>query len=106
MSQGEQRAHPRREVVGRAFWSAGRLEGSCALRNVSASGALIEKPDMQLTIGQRLEITISLGDGDPVSLKATVVRSNAGAVAFRFERVTPALLGALSKAAEAGAGPS
>ncbi len=101
MSGGEQRAHRRREITGRAVWSTGRREASCTLRNVSAGGALIERPDMLLTIGQRIEITLALGDGEPLTLQVVVVRINSGAVAFRFERVTPALLAALSAAAGA-----
>jgi PilZ domain len=96
---GDQRATPRRESSGRAFWSNGRTEGSCTLRNISMGGALIERPDMLLTIGQQLELTLDLGSGQTPAVQATVVRMNNGAVAFRFGRVTQAFLDALAAAA-------
>jgi len=99
MPPADQRSAPRREVGGRAFWSDGRTEGSCTLRNVSTGGALIEKPDTLLTIGQRFELTLDLGSGQTPAVPATVVRAINGAVAFRFERLTPAFLDALSAAA-------
>ena len=99
MPPADQRSAPRREVGGRAFWSDGRSEGSCALRNVSTGGALIDRPDTPLTIGQRFEVTIDLGSGQTPAVQATVVRASNGAVAFRFERLTPAFLDALAVAA-------
>lgn len=97
----EQRAHPRQEITGRAVWNAGRRECSCALRNVSAGGALIERPDGEVAVGQRLNLTIVLGNGEPLPIPAAVIRVSGGAVAFRFERVTPGLLKALAEVAEA-----
>lgn len=84
------------------MWNAGRRECSCALRNVSAGGALIERPDGELSVGQQISLTIVLGAGEPLPIPAVVIRVNSGAVAFRFERVTPGLLKALAEVAEAG----
>lgn len=97
MAAVDQRSNGRRDMVGRAFWSLARREGSCALRNVSTGGALIERPDMPLEVGQRLELTLDLGGESRPTVPASVVRMANGAVAFRFERVTPALLDALAK---------
>jgi hypothetical protein len=99
MPPADQRTAARREIAGRAFWSNGRREGSCTLRNVSTGGALIDKPDMPLTIGERLELTLDLGNGQTAAVPATVVRMSNGAVAFRFERLTQAFLNALAGAA-------
>lgn len=102
MPPTEHRTQPRQEITGRAVWLEGRRECSCALRNVSAGGALIERPDSELSVGQRVALTIMLGGGEPQAISAVVIRVNSGAVAFRFERVTPGLLKALSGVAEAG----
>ncbi len=98
MAQVDQRATPRRDVIGKAFWSSGRQEGSCTLRNVSTGGALIERPDLPVAIGQRVVLTIDLGIGVTPAIHATVMRMSNGAVAFQFDRLTPAFLDALAKA--------
>jgi len=106
MATADQRAAPRLVVGGRAFWSNGRREGSCTLRNVSTGGALIERPDMLLTVGQRFELTVDLGSGQTPAVLATVVRTSNGAVAFRFERITQPFLDALAAAAKGEPAPS
>jgi hypothetical protein len=98
VSGPERRAHRRRDFSGRAFWSAGRQEGSCALYNVSLGGAHIARPSVLLLVGKKLELAIDLGGGPLPSVHATVVRTDEGRVAFRFESPTTAFVEALQRA--------
>jgi hypothetical protein len=97
VTEPDRRAHPRRELTGKAFWSSARREGSCTLRNISMGGAQIERPDMLLTVGQEFELRIDFGDEVIATVHASVVRFGAGTVAFRFARIGKEFLEILAR---------
>jgi hypothetical protein len=92
----EQRSAARRHVSGRAYWSAGRRDGACAIRDLSAVGACIENAPSALRIGDWLQMTLEVADRLLPPLRAQVVwlghRRRAG---LRFESPSQELAVAL-----------
>ena len=91
------REHPRVDIDGAAFWSAGRNEGSCTLRNLSLGGVSIRELRSPLRVGTKLRVALVIGDTRLESVPATVVRISARELAFCFGRLSPELKGQLEE---------
>lgn len=85
MSEAEDwREFHRVDIDGDAFWSAGRTEGSCRLRNLSIGGAGIAELRAPLRVGGELRFTLRLGDRMVESVPAQVIRVGEEELALRF----------------------
>ena len=85
------------DVDGAAFWSAGRDEGFCTLRNLSLGGASIREATSPLRVGAKLRIAIVIEDTRLESVSATVVRISDDELAFCFGTLTPEQKGQLEE---------
>ncbi len=82
------RLDPRMNVDGEAFWSAGRIEGSCRLVNLSMGGAAIEDTNVPLRVGSALLFTLRIGDLWIEGVRAEVARIVADELGLRFLSLT------------------
>jgi len=82
----QQRSCPRWRASGRAYWSAGRRDGACSLRDLSLAGARVESAASAIRVGERLLLTLEVGDRMSPSVYAQVVWLGKGRhVGLRFE---------------------
>ncbi|HEU4427901.1 MAG TPA: PilZ domain-containing protein [Myxococcota bacterium] len=58
----EQRSDVRQKATGRAYWSASRRDGACLVSDLSAGGARIEAVGLALRAGDRLLLTLEVGE--------------------------------------------
>ena len=85
------RESPRFDVAGSAFWSAGRLEGSCQVLNFSAGGVEIASPRPPLEIGSRMHVLLVIDDVRLESVPVEVVRMSPSGVGLRYVDLSEAL---------------
>ena len=80
----DSRAHPRVEVEGEAFWSAGRIEGGCRLRDLSIGGVGISDLKPPLRIGTKLHVTLVIAEWRLESVSVEVVQTSGRELGLRF----------------------
>jgi hypothetical protein len=80
----DEREFRRLNIDGEAFWSAGRIEGSCRLRNLSAGGVEISNPQPPLSEGTRLHVALFINQLHFESVAVEVVRVSEGSLGLRF----------------------
>ncbi len=85
------RESSRFDVTGTAFWSAGRLEGTCQILNFSAGGVEIANPRPALEIGARLRVLLVIDDVRLESVPVEVVRMSPSGVGLRYVDPSEAL---------------
>jgi hypothetical protein len=83
------RKDPRISVEGSALWSAGRVEGSCELRNLSAGGAEISRAHAVMRVGDRMLVTLLIGSLRFESVRVEVVRTGGDGLGLRFLEPSP-----------------
>ena len=84
----DRREAPRFAVEGRAVWTAGRVEGTGRLLNISAAGVQISDPEPPLRVGSHLSATLLIGDVRLESIPVEVVRGSESRLGLRFESVS------------------
>ena len=89
---GDSRAHPRVEIEGAAFWSAGRIEGRCRLRNLSVSGVGISDLSPPLRVGTKLHVTLVIGERRLESVSVEVVQASGRELGLRFRKLNQGFL--------------
>jgi hypothetical protein len=80
----DEREYRRLSIDGEAFWSAGRDEGSCSLRNLSAGGVEISNPQPPLKVGTRLHVALFINQLSFDSVAVEVVRVSEESLGLRF----------------------
>ena len=85
------REDPRLDINGEALWSAGRVEGSCRLLNLSAGGVGIVDPRPALQLGTHLRATLLVEGVRLESIPVEVVRGSEEGLALRFASVSKEL---------------
>jgi len=80
----DEREFRRLSIDGEACWSAGRIEGSCSLRNLSAGGVEISNPQPPLSVGTRLHVALFINQLHFDSVAVEVVRVEEGSLGLRF----------------------
>ncbi len=91
------RESPRFDVTGTAFWSAGRLEGSCQILNFSAGGVEIANPRPPLETGSRLRVLLIIDDVRLEAVPVEVVRMSPSGVGLRYVDPSEALQSQIEK---------
>ena len=91
------RESSRFDVTGTAFWSAGRLEGSCQILNFSLGGVEIANPRPTLEIGSRLRVLLVIDDVRLEAVPVEVVRLSPNGVGLRYVEPSEALETQLQK---------
>jgi hypothetical protein len=80
----DEREYRRLSIDGEAFWSAGRIEGSCHLRNLSAGGVEISNPQPPLSVGTRLRVALFINQLSFESVAVEVVRVSEKSLGLQF----------------------
>ncbi len=91
------RESSRFDVAGTAFWSAGRLEGSCQILNFSAGGVEIANPRPTLEIGSRLRVLLVIDDVRLEAVPVEVVRLSPNGVGLRYVDLSEVLQSQIQK---------
>lgn len=100
----ERRAAPR--LAGRVSFSAGRLEGSGLIGDLSLAGAHVVQATVSPTLGTRVRLFFATPESDhPLSASGRVTRRGATDFALKFDAVEPSLQGALLAARSAAYTP-
>ncbi len=80
----DEREYRRLSIDGEAFWSAGRIEGSCRLRNLSAGGVAISDPQPTLKVGTRMHVSLFINQLHFEAVAVEVVQVSEGGLGLRF----------------------
>ena len=84
----DRRQAPRYAVEGTAVWTAGRVEGTGRLLNISAGGVEIADAEPPLQLGSHLSATLLIGDLRLESVPVNVVRRSENRLGLRFLSVS------------------
>jgi hypothetical protein len=88
----DRREVPRYRVRGQAFWSSGRMEGACRVVDVSVLGLGISDPVPSLEPGDRMEVTLVVGEGEVLSAVRVEVVHTARGMGLAFVKPDPRLI--------------
>jgi hypothetical protein len=80
----DEREYRRLSIDGEACWSAGRIEGSCTLKNLSAGGVEISNPHPPLKVGTRLHVALFINQLHFDAVLVEVVRVSEGSLGLQF----------------------
>lgn len=91
------RQSARFDVRGNAFWSAGRLEGSCEVVNFSEGGVEIANPRPPLEVGAHMHVLLVIEDVRLEAVPVEVVRTSTSGLGLRYTRLDEKLQSQLEK---------